>query len=131
MTKLENVHLFVLSSQGFLQTELHEISVVIVGITRNSCSFHTCTQFCLPSVLICDLHKKMELSPSIPPAQERDESLRLTHEYACHTLPLCGRKSLTFHGMRERTPVLRLKRARLVFPRTEFKKNFESPQIGS
>lgn len=122
MFKLENLYLFIVT-----RTELHEISVVIVGITRNSCSFHACTRFCLPSVLICDLHEKMELSPptsSIPPAQERDESLRLTHEYACHTLPLCGRKSLTFHGMRERTRVLRLKRARLVFPRTKLKKNF-------
>lgn len=83
--------------------------LVIVGFTRDSCSSRACTRSYLRSVLICDLHEKIELSPppSIPPAKEetRKRVVAVNAWIRCHTLPLCGENlgSLTFFAGWRRT----------------------------
>lgn len=115
---------------------------VILGFTRDSCSFRACTQSCLQYVLICDLHEKIELSPppSIPPAEEetRKRVVAVNTWIRCHTLPLCGKILVIWRspqnggGKRgQNIRILkRLKHPRLIFPKRRTKK-VECPQIGS
>lgn len=116
--------------------------LVIVGLTRDSCSFRACTQSCLRRVLICDLHEKIELSPppSIPPAEEetRKRVVAVNAWIRCHTLPLCGKILVIWRSPQdggreegaEHRDIKGTEHPRLIFPKRRTK-NAECPQIGS
>jgi len=131
-----NIYIYILSKAFESQ---RKILLVTVGFTHDSCLFHAYTRSYLQSVLICDLHEKMELSsPSIPPAKRRgNESLRLTREYDATRCHFAEKISGVWRSPQSRgdkqasrnVRVLKPKCARLIFPNGELKKLI--PQIGS
>lgn len=131
------------SHKGLLQTSRKPLGFVIVGVTRDSRSFHVCTRSCLQSVLIRDLHEKIELSPRCyrqSKERERKTTGRVVAVNAVNTTPhavhFAGPGSWGCDvpqegeggGRGRKARVLKPKRARLRFPRLQ---KVECLQIGS